>query len=81
MLFAVSEARGANARLCAVAAGPALGSIWILPMILLPTHLPGAGSDFLNTAGQIGRFLLGILIGWYINLCGGDFFRRLRCHA
>lgn len=51
----------------------ALGSIWTLPMILLPTHLFGAGSGFINTAAQIGGFLSGILIGWYINLRGGDF--------
>lgn len=51
----------------------ALGSIWTLPMVLLPTHLFGAGSGFINTAAQIGGFLSGILIGWYINLQGGDF--------
>ena len=51
----------------------ALGSIWTLPMILLPTHLFGAGSGFINTAAQIGGFLSGILIGWYISFRGGDF--------
>lgn len=51
----------------------ALGAIWTLPMVLLPTHLFGSGSGFINTAAQIGGFLAGILIGWYINLRGGDF--------
>lgn len=63
-----------SAMLCGVHAVPGARLIlWTLPMILLPTHLFGAGSGFINTAAQIGGFLSGILIGWYISLRGGDF--------
>lgn len=48
-------------------------AIWALPMILLPTRLMGAGSGFINTGGQIGGVLSGVLIGAYITRRGEDY--------
>lgn len=51
----------------------ATAAIWALPMILLPTKLMGSGSGFINTGGQIGGVLSGILIGSYVSYRGEDY--------
>jgi sugar phosphate permease len=48
-------------------------AVWALPMILLPTRLMGAGSGFINTGGQIGGVLSGVLIGAYVSYRGENY--------
>lgn len=48
-------------------------AIWAMPMILLPTHLMGRGSGFINTGGQIGGVLTSTLIGYAIQVRGNDY--------
>ena len=51
------------------------GALWALPINLLPPKIMGAGSGLINTGGQIGGFLTGIIIGYYISYNGGDYTR------
>jgi sugar phosphate permease len=52
-----------------------VGAIWSLPVNLLPSKVMGSASGLINTGGQIGGILSGIIIGWYIQRNGGDYSR------
>jgi len=51
------------------------GALWALPVNLVPPKVMGAGSGLINTGGQIGGFITGILIGYYISWHNGDYAR------
>ncbi|MBP2639463.1 MAG: hypothetical protein H6Q66_414 [Firmicutes bacterium] len=51
----------------------ALGAIWTLPVLMIPVHLMGSGSGFVNTGGQLGGFLAPLAIGFMIDYFGGDY--------
>lgn len=51
----------------------ALGSIWTLPVLMIPEHLMGSGAGFVNTGGQIGGFVAPMAIGFMIDYFGGDY--------
>lgn len=51
----------------------AVGAIWAMPMVLLPSKLMGSGSGFINMGGQIGGFLTNIIIGYVITWSGNSY--------
>jgi sugar phosphate permease len=53
----------------------AVGAIWSLPINLLPAKLMGSASGLINTGGQIGGVLSGIVIGFYVELSHKDYSR------
>jgi len=53
----------------------AVGAIWSLPINLLPAKLMGSASGLINTGGQIGGVLSGIVIGFYVELHNKDYSR------
>ena len=51
----------------------ALGSIWSLPVLMIPEHLMGSGTGFVNTGGQLGGFIAPMAVGFMIDYFGGDY--------
>jgi sugar phosphate permease len=51
----------------------ALGSFWSLTVLVIPEHLMGSGSGFVNTGGQFGGFIAPIAIGMMIDYFGGNY--------
>lgn len=51
----------------------ALGAFWSLAVLVIPEHLMGSGSGFVNTGGQFGGFLAPMAIGFMIDYFGGNF--------
>lgn len=51
----------------------AFGSIWALPMNILPPEVMGSSSGFINFAGQIAGFISPIAMGFLVQLAGGSF--------
>ncbi len=50
-------------------------AIWSLPVNLLPAKVMGTASGLINTGGQIGGVLSGVVIGTYIKMQGGNYMR------
>jgi len=51
----------------------AFGAIWALPMNILPPEVMGGSSAFINFAGQIAGFISPIVIGYLVQISGGQF--------
>lgn len=51
----------------------ALGAFWSVAVLVIPEHLMGSGSGFVNTGGQFGGFIAPIAIGFMIDYFGGNF--------
>ncbi|HWQ61890.1 MAG TPA: MFS transporter [Negativicutes bacterium] len=51
----------------------ALGAFWSLTVLVIPEHLMGSGSGFVNTGGQFGGFIAPIAIGVMIDYFGGNY--------
>lgn len=51
----------------------ALGAFWSLAVLVIPEHLMGSGSGFVNTGGQFGGCLAPIAIGFMIDYFGGNY--------
>lgn len=50
-----------------------LSSFWALPMNTIPKTMMGAASGFINMAGQIAGIVSPILIGYLIEISGGQY--------
>lgn len=50
--------------------GMAFGSIWGLPMNVMPKEVMGAASGFINMAGQIAGFISPMVIGYLVQASG-----------
>ena len=51
----------------------ALGAFWSVAVLVIPEHLMGSGSGFVNTGGQFGGFIAPIAIGFMIDYFGGNY--------
>lgn len=51
----------------------ALGAIWTLPVLMIPDHLMGSGTGFVNMGGQFGGFVAPMAIGFMIDYFGGNY--------
>ena len=51
----------------------ALGAFWSVAVLVIPEHLMGSGSGFVNTGGQFGGFIAPIAIGYMIDYFGGNY--------
>lgn len=73
--FNVSDNTAAQVYQCVAAffLWMALGAFWSLAVLVIPEHLMGSGSGFVNTGGQFGGFIAPIAIGFMIDYFGGNY--------